>query len=341
MKHINIPIFVPHAGCPHDCVFCNQKKITGKSSFDICSVKSDIETALATIDPSICETEIAFFGGSFTGIERKDMLSLLEIADKFVNEGKIRSVRCSTRPDYIDKDILDILKEHHVKTIEIGVQSTCDKVLSLSNRGHTAADIERACRLIIENGFSLVGQMMVGLPGSSLEKELSTARAICSYGASGARIYPTVVFKDTMLYELTLNNKYSPLTVNEAVKRCAQILDVFISSKVDILRVGLCENDALHNNDGIYSGAFHPSLGEMCFSEYFYLKTLKALSELELQSGMLVTVYVNSSSLSKAIGHKKMNVTRLTSLYPECKFGYRARPDLRQYELIVKAEKSL
>ena len=209
-KHANIPIFIPHLGCPNQCVFCNQRTISGVNKFDISRVSAQIDEALATVDPS-CEVEIAFFGGSFTGIDRELMISLLEIAYDYIKRGKVSSVRCSTRPDYISDDILNILKKYGVKTVELGLQSASDKVLLKSKRGHTAYDEERACKMIVNAGLDLVGQMMIGLPGSTLEDELQTARFIVKSGAKGARIYPTVVFYDTELCEMSRRGEYTPL----------------------------------------------------------------------------------------------------------------------------------
>ncbi len=176
MRHINIPIFIPHLGCPHDCVFCNQRTISGKKEFDLSSVDSDINTALSSINAGDAEVEIAFFGGSFTGIDRGLMVTLLKKAEKYISEGKVHSVRLSTRPDYIDEEILNILKEHHVRNIELGIQSMSDDVLSACKRGHTAEQTVNACQLIVENGFDLVGQMMIGLPCSSQIDEINTAK---------------------------------------------------------------------------------------------------------------------------------------------------------------------
>ena len=194
-SHRNIPIFVPHLGCPNMCVFCNQKKISGHEKADFSSVKDEIEKALETV-PADCEVQIAFFGGSFTGIDREDMIYLLETAKEFIDRGRVDSIRLSTRPDYIDEEILDILLKYKVKTIELGIQSMDDGVLLKSGRGHTAKDTERACALINSYGFELVGQMMTALPGSAPEKEIYTAKRICEMGAKGARIYPTVVVGD-------------------------------------------------------------------------------------------------------------------------------------------------
>ncbi|MBQ9746439.1 MAG: radical SAM protein [Clostridia bacterium] len=183
-KHRNIPIFVPHLGCPNTCVFCNQRKISGHAKADFSSVQREIEGALATI-PAGTEVQIAFFGGSFTGIDREDMLYLLKTAKRYIDAGKVESIRLSTRPDYIDEEILDILEAHGVRTIELGIQSMDDSVLAKSGRGHTSAQSERACRLICKRGFELVGQMMTGLPGSTPEKDRYTAEKICEMGACG------------------------------------------------------------------------------------------------------------------------------------------------------------
>lgn len=195
-RHVNIPIFIPHLGCPNTCVFCNQRTISGRLSFDISTVRTEIERALSTVGDGD-EAEIAFFGGSFTGIDRGLMIELLELAHEYVSAGRVRSIRCSTRPDYIDGEILDILGRYGVVVIELGLQSADEQVLMRTKRGHGFDAEERACRLIVERGFELVGQMMIGLPGSTAESELATADFIIRSGASGARVYPTVVFPDT------------------------------------------------------------------------------------------------------------------------------------------------
>ena len=335
MKHINIPVFVPHLGCPHDCVFCNQRTITGKSEFDISHVRQDITDALSTVDIENTEAEIAFFGGSFTGIERELMVNLLEISDEFYDKGMIKSVRCSTRPDYIDREILDILKSHHVRTVEIGIQSMSDKVLEASARGHTSAETENACRMIVDKGFDLVGQMMIGLPCSSVEDEIMTAERICSFGAVGARIYPTVVFRKTALCTMAEEGSYDPLTVDEAVERSAEVLGIFADNGVDVIRIGLCESEGLHSDSGIYAGAFHPAFGELCISEYYYKKFKNSLND--IQSGK-VTIYVSKGSLSKAVGQHGKNRIRLKTLYPDIDIKFAEDECLNKYDFKVLSE---
>ena len=200
-RHRNIPVFIPHLGCPHDCIFCNQRTISGSKKFDRSSVVSVIESVLETISDGD-ETEIAFFGGSFTGIDRGDMIYLLDTAQKYVDDGRVESIRLSTRPDYIDNEILDILAHYSVKTIELGIQSLSDEVLRVCERGHSAECAINACKMVKEANFLLVGQMMVGLPSSTAEDERATAEEICRLGADGARIYPTVVLNSTALHKM-------------------------------------------------------------------------------------------------------------------------------------------
>ncbi len=305
-KHVNIPIFIPHYGCPNDCVFCNQKKITGKPSFEKEAVLREIDEALATVETELADTELAFFGGSFTAIPLGEMTELLSISDIYIKSGRISSVRLSTRPDAISKEILEILKAHGVKTIELGIQSFSDGVLSASKRGHTAKDSENACRLIKEYGFELIGQMMVGLPCSSLSDEIMTAERICSLGADGARVYPTVVFPDTELDRMKKLGIYSPMDTEEAVSRTSEVLSVFAEHGVPVIRIGLCSNETL--NDGHYSENYHPSVGELSLNRV-YLKKMRSLLE---ASPVKVAVFnVAKGKISQAIGQKRVNAETL------------------------------
>ena len=177
MSHKNVPVFIPHLGCPNDCVFCNQRKITEHLSFDEDGVKDTIDEAVATLKPGD-EAEIAFFGGSFTGIDRDLMIRLLTLGKSYIDRGVVSSLRCSTRPDYIDDEILDILKKYGVKTIELGIQSTDDTVLQTCKRGHTASQSFKAMELIKSKGFDFIGQMMTGLPGATEESEIKTCNDV-------------------------------------------------------------------------------------------------------------------------------------------------------------------
>lgn len=317
MRHINIPVFIPHLGCPNNCVFCDQRQISGQISFDESSVKSKIETALSTVTGDD-EVEIAFFGGSFTGIDRDLMLRLLSISDEFVRDGRVREVRCSTRPDYIDCEILSVLRAHNVKTVELGIQSTSQSVLDSSRRGHSAECALEACRAVKEAGFRLIGQMMIGLPGSLLCDEIETAKAICRAGADGARVYPTVVFAHTELAQMVTDGRYSPLDVEDAIERTASVLDVFDKAGVPVIRVGLCSGENLSSPESVVGGANHPALGELAMGELFYRRICEGLDMLDLSAvreGTEVAVYVPRGATSMAVGQKKRNMLRLKEKY--------------------------
>lgn len=311
-RHVNIPVFIPHEGCKNDCVFCNQRTITGISKHNDDNVKNTIDTALSTIENDAV-VEIAFFGGSFTGIGIERMTRLCDTAYDYVKSGRVKSIRLSTRPDYIDEEILNILKDRGVTHIELGIQSMIQLVLDASKRGHTTSDTEKACEMINDYGFILGGQMMIGLPCSTLEDEIYTAQKIVEMGAKQARIYPCVVFQKTQLCQMAKNGDYTPLTVEEAVERSARVYRIFKENNINILRIGLQSSDNLSSEDQVYAGANHPALGELVLSRanlYRILDTIDYYRE-NLQEdylGKTLKIECNKADLSKVIGHKKTNV---------------------------------
>ncbi len=309
MAHRNIPIFIPHMGCPHQCVFCNQRSISGCMQFEEAEIDKTIQNTLSTCREEDW-VEIAFFGGSFTGIDRALMIRLLDKAEGYVKEGVVRSIRLSTRPDYISHEILEILSGYSVRHIELGLQSMDDTVLAAAKRGHTREQAVNACKEVVRAGFSLVGQMMIGLPCSTPEREIETAEMICELGAEAARIYPTVVFYDTPLAELTKKGLYQPLSVEEAAVRSANALRVFSEHRVNVIRIGLCASESLTSSERVLAGPNHPSLGELVWNEYYY----QQLRELIAQKGLLgetVHITVPQGSLSKVIGQHRSNIERL------------------------------
>lgn len=338
-KHINIPIFIPHLGCPNQCVFCNQRYITGKTKFNAEEVNKTIRSALMTVDDNV-ESEIAFFGGSFTGIDRDLMIRLLEIAYSYVQDGLVKSIRCSTRPDYIDSDVLDILERYAVSVIELGLQSSDEEVLLLSKRGHDFSVEEKAVRLIKQRGFKLIGQMMIGLPGSTLEKELKTAEFICNCGADGARVYPTVVFRDTELCQMTEIGAYTPISDEDAITRTAKILRLFDKNGVKVIRVGLCASENLSDPDSYFAGPNHSALGELCENQVFYEIIFEKIRNMKLLSKAVVTVKVPKGSLSKAIGQKKKNKLRLISEFSLYDLFFEEDQSLKGYEIKCEERKS-
>ena len=309
MAHCNIPVFIPHMGCPNQCVFCNQRSISGQHDFCEADVAHNIENALATV-PNGTDAQIAFFGGSFTGIDRALMIRLLDTAQRYVDAGQVKSIRLSTRPDYVDAEVLRILSRYAVDTIELGLQSMDDSVLQATQRGHTANQARRACVAVKDAGFSLVGQMMVGLPLGSTENETATAKEICRLGADAARIYPTVVFYGTPLAELTQRGEYRPLTLDEAVTRSARVLDVFEAHRVPCIRIGLCATEELVSPEAVLAGPNHPALGELVWNEHDYRMLLEAIRAAGL-CGCDVMLSVPKREVSKLVGQRRCNIERL------------------------------
>ena len=306
MKHINIPVFIPHLGCPNQCVFCNQRAISGVQKFEAESVVGIIEDALKTVGEND-EVEIAFFGGSFTGIESSLMIELLNIAHSYVASGRVDSIRCSTRPDYINEQIVEILKLHGVKVVELGLQTVSDDVLAATKRNHTFEDEKKACKLIVESGIDLVGQMMIGLPGASAFDEEKTADFIIASGAKAARVYPTVVFRETELCDMSMRGAYKPLTLEEAVNRSASVVKKFREAGVSVIRIGLCASDNLVSEDTYFAGPNHPALGELVENRIYCDRIEEAAKKLSLDCDSVLDIKVARGELSKAVGQKKKN----------------------------------
>ena len=323
-KHVNIPVFVPHLGCPNDCVFCDQRQISGHRSFDIDDARREIEEILAYV-PKDAEKEIAFFGGSFTGIDRGLLVSLCALGKEYTNMGGVGSLRCSTRPDYINGEVLDLLASYGFDAVELGVQSADDAVLSLCKRGHCVADTERACRLIRERGLRLGGQMMIGLPGSSGESERRTAEFICAMGAAEARVYPTVVFPNTELCRMYERGEYTPLDVDEAAERTADVLEIFDKHGVKVLRVGLCESEGLRR---AVAGPSVPDMGERAMSRVFLRRALSAFEALGARGGDAV-IEVGVGQTSKMCGHKRENTGKIKE-----KFAFNALKVIEKTDII-------
>ena len=306
MKTYNIPVFVPHKGCPFDCVFCNQKRITGKSdninAEKVCKI---IDEYLLTLPKDNCVIETAFFGGSFTGIPIEEQSELLEAAKKYLDLGKIQGIRLSTRPDYITRTILDNLKRYGVTTIELGVQSMDDNVLIKSGRGHTKEQVKAAVSLIREYDFNLGLQMMTGLPGDSFEKSVQTAKELISLKPDIVRIYPTLTIKDTHLETMYLDGSYTPQSIDEAVELCAKLVLMFEENNITVIRVGLQSTDEICETGSVVAGPVHSSFGELVESSIYY-----DIVSAKLNAGDKAIVYVNPKEISKAVGNKRKNILK-------------------------------
>lgn len=335
MRHINIPIFIPHMGCPNMCVFCNQRSISGRMSFDISRVAAEIDEALATTSKEDY-IEIAFFGGSFTGIDRELMISLLSLAQTYIDEGRASSIRLSTRPDYINSEILDILASYSVGTIELGLQSMDDEVLQKSKRGHTSACAENACKMIKERGFSLIGQMMIGLPSSTVEKEICTAKKICELGADGARIYPTVVFYDTELCRMMQSGVYLPLSNEEAVERTKEALKVLVENDVPCIRVGLQSGENLSDASLVAGGANHSAIGELSMSALYLDEICEYIdANLPAKKPEKMIIYCPKGEISKVVGQKRKNMRKIYQKYGIKSVKVLEKSELLSYNIII------
>ncbi len=308
MRHANLSIFVAHAGCPRHCSFCNQNIISQTQSLPTTDdVRLKIEQAIEHMSGRGMSGEIAFFGGSFTAIDKTYMTKLLDCAAEYIGD-VFCGIRISTRPDAIDEDILDILKTKHVTAIELGMQSMDDNVLKLNRRGHNAQDIIRASKLILKHDFSLGAQMMTGLYGDSDAGAIKTAESIIKLKPNTVRIYPTAVLRGTMLEALYNEGKYSPPNTEKSVLLCATLIDMFERADINIIRVGLHADKQLESE--IVAGCYHPSFRQMCESERCYRDILnKTVGKSEIE------IVVNDRYLSNILGNRKENLHRLHEIY--------------------------
>ncbi len=307
MKKANIPIFVPHWGCPHQCVFCNQQFIsgggTGTTEQD---VRKTVERALETLE---VPAEIAFFGGSFTGIAEKEQEMLLRTAASYIDGRTVTGLRLSTRPDYIDDAIIERLIRFGVTTVELGAQSTDEDVLRLAKRGHTAKDIWHASEKLKKSGLLLGLQMMTGLPGSTIEKDKKTGEDFCCMGPKEVRIYPTLVVKNTDLCCLYRKGQYTPQTLDEAVYLTAQLFDIFDKKNICVIRMGLQPSDILE--ESIVEGPYHPAFGELVQSQVIFQRFERYV---EKTGTSHLTVFCGQRDVSRLFGQKRKTIQRIAAL---------------------------
>ena len=317
-KHYTIPIFIPELACPFQCVFCNQQKITGIQLIpDDAEIVGTIKSHMSSFKEENRRVEIGFFGGSFTGVPFEQQKHYLQIVQPFIQSGAIAAIRVSTRPDYIGEKELTLLKKYGVQSIELGAQSFDEEVLEQSFRGHTAQQTEAAAKLILKEKFQLGLQMMIGLPGDSLQKALKTAKRIIELGAHTTRIYPAVVIKDTAMHQWYEQGKYKPLSLSEAVDWTKQILPLFEKAGVKVLRVGLHPSEGLLSGDELVAGPFHPSFKELVLTE-IWGDLFKPLLKTENHESILI--HVPLGQLNVAIGYQAKNKKMLLEKFRMVKF---------------------
>lgn len=324
------PVFIPHLGCPHACVFCNQREITGAAA------EEAIRQLNRLIDcpPQEGAYELAFYGGSFTAISPAMQMRYLETARRAREAGAVSSIRLSTRPDAITPEVLERLRQYGVGTIELGAQSMRDEVLRASGRGHGAVDVRRASRMIREAGFQLVLQMMTGLPGDDDEGAMDTARELIALQPDAVRIYPTVIVRGTELEQRWREGSYREHTLEDAVRVCAKILPLFEEAGIPVIRVGLNPTDELSGGAAL-AGAYHPALGELVRSRILRNQAEALLKETDCE-GRSVTIRVPPRRLSQMVGQRRGNVEWLKE-----QFGLRELTViavLQQKELEISVE---
>lgn len=329
MRHANVALFVPHAGCPHSCSFCDQRRISGQVGMPTQrKVREAAERALSTLGARAGEGELAFFGGSFTAIDRRIMCALLEAAADYVGPGKLAGIRVSTRPDAVDAQTLRLLKGYGVTAVELGAQSMDDEVLQKNGRGHTARQTAEAAGLIQEVGLSLGLQMMTGLYGDTEEGARSTAERLADLGPETVRIYPTVVLEGTKLADWYREGRYRPPGLCQTVALCAELLDFFEDRRIRVIRVGLHAEASMQET--LLAGPWHPAFGELCENERFFRKALLLLSR---QGPGSYLILVHPKEQSKMTGQKKRNLARLQELGFSCRVKPQA--GLREGELQI------
>lgn len=314
-----IPIFVPHLGCPNNCTFCNQKSISGQmKNIKVEEVKETIELFLKNFKDETTEREIAFFGGSFTGIELDFQEKLLSTAYEYVKDKKVSGIRVSTRPDYIDKERLRLLKKYGVTTIELGVQSTNDYILKKCKRGHTFEDVKKASKLIRKFGFILGHQMMIGLPESTRLDELNTAKDLAKLKPKIIRLYPVLVIKNTELEKEYNEGTYEPVTLNQAVEMCKELYYFFERKKIKVIRMGLQNTDIISNpkniNSEVVAGPYHEAFGQLVEDSIWYDSIVERIKKFNIKV-IEAEIEVNPENINNVVGHKKENLKKIKELY--------------------------
>lgn len=338
-KHAIIPVFISHRGCPNDCVFCNQKRITARNG-DVTpeSARQTIEQHLSTIKNMQLETvELAFFGGSFTGIPIEEQTAFLKLAKEYKDAGLIDKIHMSTRPDYINEEILDNLKRFGADVIELGVQSFDEEVLRLSGRGHDAAVVYRSSKLIKDYGFTLGIQLMIGLPGDSLEKCVFSAEETVKIAPQIARLYPTVVIKETALHDAFLSGTYTPLDEEEAIIRAKAMYEILDNAGINIIRVGLKSSDIMSSET-----AFHPAFRQLVEGR-IARERLESGLELLLADKIFcseltqsVLFLSNEKCYNNMFGHAACNRRYFEEKYPRLNISYMVAAELKDNEYQVK-----
>lgn len=305
-KEYIIPIFIPFLGCPHDCAFCNQVKITNyKDNINKENTIRQINQYLSYFPKNENLKEIAFFGGSFTGLDEKVMISYLEIALNYKKKGIIDRIRLSTRPDYINNSILDILKKYEVEVIELGIQSLDNEILNANERGHSKEDSIRASKLIKDYGFKLGHQIMPGLYKDSFDKAIKTGLESIKMNPDMVRIYPTLVIKDTKLEKLYKECLYKPLSLGEAIEISSRLYMIYSYKKIPVIRIGLQPTENINEKKDVVAGPFHPSIRQLVETNIHKIYLEELINKYGLKNK--IKIHISNREISIIAGNKKAN----------------------------------
>lgn len=318
-KPFIIPVFIPHNGCPHQCVFCNQHTITGVNGarIDPDAIRLLIDTYLGYNHGQREHIQISYYGGTFLGLDPHHILQLLALATSYVDRGLVDSIRCSTRPDTISEKTLALVRNFPLKTVELGVQSMDNHVLACSNRGHTAQDTETAVTLLKSRGYQVGLQMMVGLPGDNGHQAYQTALRLADLKPDFIRIYPTLVMENSPLAQSFKHGEYRPLDLATSVTQVKTLFLLFRKKRIPVIRMGLQASEGLDRGPGIVDGPYHPSFGHMVYSEIF-LDMARCLLKQQIPHEKPSTVFfVHPKNISNFRGLKNHNVDVL-----KAEFGY-------------------
>lgn len=331
-----IPIFIMNRGCPHRCLFCNERLTAGDRP-DRIEERTFGETVRAHLGRgrrSSTPVQIAFYGGTFTGMVRDEQIRLLQLATPFLDEGSIDSIRISTRPDEIDAEGLDLLKSLGVTTVEVGAQSLNDEVLLRSRRGHTAADTLQALSLLKARGFATGIHLMAGLPGDTEERFAETIDKTISLNPDTVRIHPTIVLRDTPLADAFREERYTPLTLAEAVTQCRNALKKLTAARIAVIRLGLQTTQELEKAGAVIAGPFHPAFRSLVESSIFLELTLALLAAAKVGRGP-VTFTVAPADVSNFYGHRRINFTSLKERFDLGNIRIAVDPSLARRELVL------
>lgn len=309
-----IPFFIPHQGCPHRCIFCNQQSITGFTATDASLTGQDVQTGitnwLSRAKNPGRQVQVAFYGGSFTGLDRRLQKELLGAVQTFIENGKVDCVRLSTRPDYIDAEIVTFLQQYHVRIVELGVQSLDPDVLLASRRGHTVAQVKEAFTCLRQAGLNIGGQLMIGLPEETSKGVLDGAKLLAALQPDFIRIYPTLVIRGSGLARLYRQGLYHPLTMNRAVALCARIIPIFAKENIRVVRVGLQPSLSLEKE--VLAGPYHPAFGELVQARMLFNKARALLYQGKQKDELELSVASADQSVFR--GKKNRNMNRLVGL---------------------------